>query len=100
MVKHVILWQLKDEYTEEQKAQIKAEIKENLEGLQGRIPGLLEMKIQTEAFKASNADFMLDSTFESREALEGYAVHPEHVKIADENVRPFVKYRSCLDFEL
>ena len=100
MVKHVILWQLKDEYTEEQKAQIKAEIKEKLEGLQGRIPGLLEMKIQTESFKASNADFMLDSTFEDEAALKGYAIHPEHVKVADEKVRPYTKTRSCLDFEV
>ena len=100
MVKHIILWQLKDELSEEQKKQVKAAAKEKLEALVGKIPGLVEMKIQTEYFKASNADFLLDSTFESREALEGYAVHPEHVKIADENVRPFVKYRSCLDFEV
>lgn len=100
MIKHVIMWQLKDELSDEQKVQIKADAKEKLEALVGKIPGLVEMKIQTEYFKASNADFLLDSTFESREALEGYAVHPEHVKIADENVRPFVKYRSCLDFEV
>ena len=98
MVKHVIIWQLKDEYTEEQKQQIKVEVKEKLEALVGVIPGLLEMKIQIDYFAASNADFMLDSTFENEEALKGYAVHPEHVKIANENVRPFVKSRSCLDF--
>ena len=35
MVKHVILWQLKDEYSEEQKAEIRRGIKEGLEGLVG-----------------------------------------------------------------
>ena len=36
MVKHIILWKLKEEYSEEKKQQIKAEIKEGLEGL-GRV---------------------------------------------------------------
>ena len=99
MVKHIILWQLKDEYSEEQKVQIKAEIKAGLEALQGKIPGLLDIKVQTEGLSSSNADLMLDSSFEDEAALKGYAVHPEHVKVADEKVRPFTKTRSCLDYE-
>ena len=47
---------------------------------------------------SSNAEVMLDSTFESEEALKGYSVHPEHVKVADEKVRPYTKTRSCMDF--
>ena len=46
MVKHVILWQLKDELTAEEKATIKKEMKESLEALVGKIPGLVELKIQ------------------------------------------------------
>ena len=79
MVKHVILWQLKDEYTEEQKAEIKAGIKTGLESLAGKIPGLVEIKVQVDRLASSNAEVMLDSTFESEEALKGYSVHPEHV---------------------
>lgn len=37
MVKHIILWNLKDEYSEEQKEQIRKGIKEGLEGLAGQI---------------------------------------------------------------
>lgn len=43
---------------------------------------------------------MLDCAFESEEALKGYAVHPEHVKVADEMVRPYTKNRSCFDYEI
>ena len=43
---------------------------------------------------------MLDSTFESAEALKGYAVHPEHVAVADGKVRPFTATRACLDYEI
>ena len=100
MVKHIILWQLKDEYTEEQKAEIKAGIKTGLESLAGKIPGLVEIKVQVDRLASSNAEVMLDSTFESEEALKGYSVHPEHVKVADEKVRPYTKTRSCMDFVL
>ena len=100
MVKHIILWQLKDEYASEEKAQIAAEIKEGLEGLKGKIPGLLDICVQTDRLASSNADVMLDSSFESEEALKGYATHPEHVKVADTKVRPHTKNRVCMDYEI
>ena len=49
MVKHVIIWTLKDEYTEEEKSTIKKGIKEGLEGLQGIVPGLIKIRVYTEA---------------------------------------------------
>lgn len=100
MVKHVILWQLKDELSAEEKESVKKGIKAGLEGLQGLIPGLLEIKVQTECMASSNADVMLDSTFEDEAALKGYAVHPAHVEVADTKVRPFTKSRVCMDFEM
>ena len=66
----------------------------------GKIPGLLEVKVHTGRLDSSTADVMLDSTFESAEALKNYAVHPEHVAVANGKVRPFVASRSCLDFEV
>ena len=99
MVKHVILWQLKDELSNDEKQKVKAEIKSGLEGLKGKIDGLLDIKVETNPLASSNVDVMLDSSFESEEALKAYAVHPEHVKVADGKVRPFTKTRSCMDFE-
>ena len=101
MVKHVILWQLKDELTAEEKVTVKAEMKDALEGLMGKIPGLLDVKVYTEGLESSkNAEVMLDTTFTDEAALKAYAVHPEHVAVADGKVRPFTKYRACLDFEI
>lgn len=100
MVKHIILWQLKEEYSAEEKEAIKNEIKRGLEGLKGIVPGLVEIFVQTKSLSSSNADLMLDSTFESEEALKNYAIHPAHVKVADGKVRPFVQLRSCIDFEV
>lgn len=99
MVKHIILWKLKDEFSAEEKAEIKAGIKAGLEGLQGKIPGLLDIRVQAEGLASSNADLMLDSTFENEESLKGYSVHPAHVEVADSKVRPYTQTRLCLDFE-
>lgn len=100
MVKHVILWQLKDELTAQEKEHIKQEIKAGLEGLAGQIPGLLEIKVHIVPLASSNADLMLDSSFADEAALKGYAVHPAHVAVADKKVRPFTKSRVCLDYEV
>ena len=79
---------------------VKENIKKNLEALNGKIDGLTDIKVQTEKLPSSNGDLMLDSTFVSYDALKAYAVHPEHVKVADNDVRPFTAVRSCIDFEV
>lgn len=100
MVKHVILWQLKAELSEAEKATVKKDIKDGLEGLLGKVPGLTEIKVNINGLASSNADVMLDSTLVDEAALKGYAVHPEHVKVANEKVRPFTATRVCLDYEI
>lgn len=100
MVKHIILWTLK-EMPEDEKALVKAGIKEGLESLAGKIPGLLDIRVIADGrLESSTADLMLDSSFESFDALKGYASHPEHIRVADEKVRPFTSSRACLDYEV
>lgn len=100
MVKHIILWQLRDELTAEQKAAVKAEAKQRLEALKGQIDGLEEIHVYTEALPTSNADMMLDTTLTSVEALKGYAVAPAHVAVASGLIAPNIKQRVCMDFEV
>ena len=97
MVKHIILWKLKDEHNNDT---VKQGIKTGLEGLMGNIPGLVEIIVQIEKLPSSTVDVMLYSVFESAEALVGYSKHPEHVKVADTYVRPYTAVRSCIDFEV
>lgn len=97
MIKHVILWKLKDEVAD--KTAVKRGIKEGLEGLKGQIPGLTDITVRIEGLESSNADAMLDTTFENEAALKGYAIHPAHVAVADSKVRPFTQTRLCLDYE-
>lgn len=99
MIHHVILWKIKEEKTLQEKQQIKENAKKYLESLVGKVPGLVRLDVQIEALPTSTADLMLDSVLESKDALEKYAVHPEHVKVADTYIRPFMQVRMCLDYE-
>ena len=92
MVRHIILWKLKEDLDPTEKENIKKGIKEGLEGLKGHIPGLTDIKVYTSK--------RLDSSFESESALKGYSVHPAHVAVADTKVRPYTIQRTCLDLEI
>lgn len=100
MIKHIILWNLKEEYSIEEKENIKRNIKIELENLKGKVPGLIDINVHISGLKSSTADLMLDSTLESEDALKNYAIHPDHVHAADTFVRPYTALRSCLDFEI
>lgn len=100
MVKHVILWQLKEELTAQERSDAKKEIKAGLEALAGQIAGLLEIRVNTSPLASSNADVMLDSAFLDEASLKAYAVHPAHVAVANTKVAPFVKSRVCMDYEV
>lgn len=99
MTHHIILWKLKEDLTTAQKEETKKNIKEGLEGLAGRIPGLLNIKVNIDGLPSANVDLMLDSLFDSPESLKDYSVHPEHVAVANGRVRPFTVGRYCMDYE-
>ncbi len=99
MVRHLILWKLKESLTADEKNKILCDMKEQLEGLVGKVPGLVSLKIVINEMESSNADVMLDSVLESEEALKGYQGHPAHVEVANTYVRPFTEVRMCLDYK-
>lgn len=84
MVKHIVLWRLKDFAEGADKASNAGHIKVGLERLQGRIPGLVSIEVGVN-FEPSSAafDVALYSVFESPEALAAYQKHPEHASVAD-----------------
>jgi len=97
MVKHMIIWKMKDEVAD--KAATATAIKTALEGLVGRIDGLLEMHILTDCYPCSAGDVMMDSCFADFGALERYQKHPLHVAVADGLVRPVMCQRLSFDYE-
>ena len=92
MVRHVVMWKLK-EASEERSATIK----KGLEELNGKIPGLVSLEV---GIDKNNLDsVVLISVHESWEALAAYAKHPLHVAAADTYVRPFTAARQSVDCE-
>jgi len=100
MLKHIIFYDFAGKGTPEEKAKAIQGIKEALEGLKAVIPEIIESTVFTELLAGSEADFVLYSSFENQAALEAYLQHPAHVRVAAEAVRPQIKNRRCVDFEV
>ncbi len=100
MVKHVIIWKLREELGDAERAEVKKNAKAALEALNGKIDGLLDIKVICDFLPSSNGDMMLDTSFTDDAALKAYQVHPDHVAAANAFVRPFTHTRLCCDFEV
>ena len=84
MVKHIVLFKLKDRAEGASRADNARIAKSKLEALRGKIPGLLDLAVSFNPdSNDSSYDLALDSTFESSAALAAYQVHPEHQAVAD-----------------
>ena len=98
MVNHYVFWTLNDSLTAEEKKKAAQTIKEKLEAVKKLVPGVVSLEVRINELESSNRDVALISSFESVEALQGYQVHPEHVKAAG-YVRSVTCDRTCFDFE-
>jgi quinol monooxygenase YgiN len=86
MIRHIVLWRLKGE-TETEKRDRGLQIKSVLEALNGKIPGMIRLEVGFDFSRTpDSSDIVLYSEFESKDAVEAYQKHPEHVK-----VMPFVR---------
>ena len=91
MIKHIVFWRLKESAHGNDKATNARIIKEKIEGLRGRIPGLLKIEVGIDyAVTPNSSDLVLYSEFSSQQALEGYQKHPDHQAIV-----PFVAEAQC-----
>ena len=94
MVKHIVLYTLKEGVN---KPDAIAIIRSVLEPLVGVIPGLKHLEIR--AAYQGGMDYALYSEFESAEDLKNYANHPAHLA-AKEHFWNFLDNRYCADYEL
>lgn len=99
MIKHIILWKLKEDIKSTDIPDIKQNAKTALEELNGKIDGLAQLHVITDGLPTSNADMLLISAFENAESLTAYQNNPLHNAAADKYVRPFTAQRLCFDFE-
>lgn len=102
MIKHIVLWKLKEKSGGREKHDNALRLKRELENLNGKIPGLIHLEVgigMNDNENSDDSDIILYSEFEDAESLEKYHHHPEHVKII-----PFAKSirseRRVIDYEV
>ena len=100
MVKHIVLWKLKEEAGGKGKKENGAALKSRLEALKSLIPQIqeLEVGLQMEPNEAA-FDVALYSAFAGRGELEAYQKNPEHQKVV-EFVRGVTADRKVVDYEI
>ncbi len=93
MVKHIVLYTLKEGVNKPEAIEI---IRSVLEPLVGVVPGLTHMEIR--GAYHGGMDYALYSEFESREALAAYGQHPAHLE-AKTHFWEFLDTRCCADYD-
>ncbi|CAG9183347.1 hypothetical protein LMG23992_04965 [Cupriavidus laharis] len=84
MIKHIVMWKVKGSTPEERSEGVRR-IQAAFNGLVGVIPGLMALEVGPDVSHIEYAcDVVLYTEFESREALDSYATHPDHLRIKRE----------------
>lgn len=99
MIKHMVMWKLDEALSEAEKRSIAVEFKTKLEALDDLMEGVLSIHVVIDGLESSNMDIMLDSSFDTKEILDAYQVHPEHQKVAS-ILKGKAVSRNCMDYQL
>jgi quinol monooxygenase YgiN len=96
MLKHVVIWKVKDSA---RKAEHAARVKAELESLAGRIPGLVHIEVGIDiGYDGDAHDVVLYSEFTDRAALDAYQPHPLHLEVK-KVIGPLLSARHVVDWE-
>ncbi|MBL1230244.1 Dabb family protein [Enterococcus sp. BWB1-3] len=98
MIRHIVAWHFKDNFTDEEKTSLGQKIKEELEALKSVIPGIVSLEVITELLDTSTHDVVLCSLHEDEEALKAYQTHPEHIRVGG-FIKSVTANRVCVDFK-
>lgn len=99
MVKHVVMWKLKDQAQGATKEQNAEKIKAMLMALPSKIAAIENLEVGIDFIHSDmSADVVLVTQVASKEALDTYRLHPDH-----QAVIPFIQEvtaeRRVVDFE-
>ena len=100
MIKHIVMWKLKDEAEGADRAANALEMKRRLDACADIVPGILKFEVTlAQPGLEATYDVVLYSEFEDKAALEAYATHPTHKALV-----PFIgavrEARQCMDYEV
>ena len=100
MIKHIVMWKLKEFAEGADKAANAAAMKQKLDACANLVPGILKFEVVlAQPRLEATYDVVLYSEFASKAALDAYAEHPDHVAL-----KPFIgavrAERQCMDYEV
>ncbi|MEZ0537251.1 Dabb family protein [Caldicellulosiruptoraceae bacterium PP1] len=99
MIKHIVMWKLKDEFNGKDKSELLKETKERLESLYKNVPGIVSLQVGINKDGLyGNYDLVLITDFENSDALKDYQEHPYHLEVA-KYISDVRIERACVDFE-
>ena len=98
MVKHIVLWKLKDEIKEDHPEVLVASLQERFKALLGVVPGLTEIELGAN-YNGGEYDMALYCAFETRADQDAYQKNPAHLAVA-ETVRASTCGRACVAYEV
>ncbi len=99
MIRHIVIFRLKDSTDEACKQQVMNDFKRDIEALPAIVGSIVDIHVGLNVNPNESCDICLCSTFNSLADLNAYATHPEHLAIAG-RLKPHVAGRSCVDFEV
>lgn len=97
MIKHFVLFQLKDEYTPEEKKTIYETMKEGFKKLPSKINVLRKLEVHKNINPKEVYDIVLVAYVETKDDLNTYANHPDHAECIAQYIKPHLKHRAALD---
>ena len=100
MLKHIVMWKLKDQAEGADRVANARKMKELLDACAGIVPGILKFEVAlAQPELEATYDVVLYSEFADRAALDAYQEHPQHVAL-----KPFIgavrEARQCMDYEI
>ncbi len=101
MIKHIVMWKLKDTANGKPKKENALKFKEMLESLPSKIDAIESMEVGIGYIDSNGPvfDMVLTTSHSSREALQEYAIHPEHQKVVEFG-KVIVEQRRVVDYEI
>ena len=99
MVKHIVLFKLKDEVPEAEKLVVMNKFKEAIEALPAKISVIRKIEVGLNMNPGEARHIALYSEFDTLEDVKFYATHPDHVA-AGKIIAEAKDSRACVDYEL
>lgn len=97
MLRHIVTWNYKDGFSENENKENAHKVKSELEALTKCIEGITELKVYIDTLSSGNRDIILNSLFQDKESLAAYQIHPEHKRVSS-FVGTVMQNRVCIDY--